>query len=212
MAVVGRSTGDRTRRELIEEIPDLIHGEADEVRRFPKIPLQEISSILRRESVWGGQASHDGIRLHQYRGRKDQLVSAPEQGSETLCGGFVVLVPGQKGRDHDARVDRRRGHSILRAAISNSMESLADPFRGQGRGFFPGNGDMKAALLDDPNLSRSRLDLDPSLAQSDPQGDTRTDSRLLPDGLGHDQPARRINGNIYGIFHGMYFTMIGRAN
>src|SRR5690606_30679860 len=58
------------------------------------------------------------------------------------------------------------------------------------------------------HFTRGGLDLDAPIATADLQGHIRSDARLLPDCLGNDQAARRINGNSNGTFHGIHSTTI----
>src|SRR6185436_3635880 len=65
---------------------------------------------------------------------------------------------------------------------------------------------VQGTPLHDPDFGRYGLDLDSPILNGDLEGHSRTDSCLIANGLGQNQPAGGVDGRLDGILHGTEAT------
>ena len=81
----------------------------------------------------------------------------------------MMIVPGQKGGDNDAGIDRCSGQSILELVPPEGILSPADALGGQRLAWLDRDCDLEPSLPDDSNGSRSGLDLHSAIVGRDPE-------------------------------------------
>src|SRR5919201_1031502 len=94
------------------------------------------------------------------------------------------------------------------AATADGIARAPHDLRRQRARTFRRHRDAQPPAADDVDAPRLRLDLDLPVAILDVQRDTGLEVRLVPQLLGDDEPAGRVDGNFHGISNGIV-TSIG---